>query len=384
MNRLTPMSNTHLRTVFLLIGLLLLAACTRNPETVAEVPTLASLPSATPLPTDTATPIPTPTIASTSTRSPTDTPFPTDTPLPTNTLTATNSPVPSNTVHPQSAGSSSQSPAPTPVNTTVPALSVDAQNWIADHEVSPFDDTERFTLLREADTPIRAWLSNPIPTLILRCDSGNFDIFIHVDTQVDVEYGLDDRASARIRFDSDPAQDIVMNESTTGDALFFNNPEQILQSMSTHEVLLFGFTPFNAPFTSTTFHLAGLGEVIEPLMQACRLRNMTFELPPTPSVCSQSELEQALSWATAMQPIVERLPNINSSTDMLALRDEIAAIRYPPCIATARNHLLNALQEMGLASISSTPSIIQMHLDNAMAQLTLLQTETNRILPRSN
>lgn len=88
------MSNTHLRTILLLTGLLLLVACTRNPENVADVPTLAVLSDVgtqfivvTPLPSavlvETSPPTESPTIEAPSlTPSPqlTSTPLPSDTP----------------------------------------------------------------------------------------------------------------------------------------------------------------------------------------------------------------------------------------------------------------------------------------------------------------
>ena len=67
-----------------------------------------------------------------------------------------------------------------------------------------------------------------------------------------------------------------MSESTDGEAVFFADPQATLQTMARHSELVFGFQPFNAGETATTFQLGGLGEVIQPLLDACGLPSFAY------------------------------------------------------------------------------------------------------------
>jgi len=153
----------------------------------------------------------------------------------------------------------------TPEPTSTPVIT---GKWQSDIEPSSFDDSTNVYLLLDAENRIQGWLDTFLPTLVVRCKEHEVNVYINVGTQTAVEYNSD-LSTARIRFDQDEAQTISMSGSTDGDSLFFPDPNQALQQILSHEILLFGFTPFNANPVETKFDLRGVNEVIKPLKEAC-------------------------------------------------------------------------------------------------------------------
>jgi type VI secretion system protein VasI len=86
--------------------------------------------------------------------------------------------------------------------------------------------------------------------------------------QPDVEYGMTDSATTRIRFDNEQARTVTMGISTDGEALFLGKSITV-ETLMQHDEMVFGFTPFNSSPVETTFDLRGLSEAIKPLQGAC-------------------------------------------------------------------------------------------------------------------
>lgn len=229
--------------------LLLVAACTRNPDAqVVQVPTLASLPTeaaTTEIPA-TRPPTVTPTVTLTSTS--TDTP--TSTPTPTIASTPTVSVLPTMTQRPEG----------------------DLSGWIVLTQVSPFDDSVLYGVVRDADTPANTWLGEVTPTLFFRCNKGVFDVFITIKARLENPADLTDQVHVKLRYDQEPTVDAVMNtlnqdESGAG----FLDAQATLKDMLAHKKLAFGFTPDNSPFTYTSFTLDGLEIALQPVLKACNI-----------------------------------------------------------------------------------------------------------------
>lgn len=156
--------------------------------------------------------------------------------------------------------------APSPIP---PIMS--ARGWEFSEQTSIMDDTRTVALIRDADMPVTTWLSTALPSIVLRCRAGRFEIYINANTQFDSDTELDDDVFVRVRWDNEPPETIRMGVSTDGDAAFFSDPKETLRRMARHEKLIFGFVPFNAPEAATSFTMAGLGDVIQPLVDACGL-----------------------------------------------------------------------------------------------------------------
>lgn len=142
-------------------------------------------------------------------------------------------------------------------------------NWEVAVSTDAFTDARTVILSLVADDTVLGWLGDIHLLLGIRCEGNVLDVIVATTGQIE-EVGLTDTARARIRFDSNPPSDITMGLSTTGEGMFFDNPEAILRQMLQHNTLTFGYTPFNANFDSTTFDLRGLSEAVTNFSGQCR------------------------------------------------------------------------------------------------------------------
>jgi type VI secretion system protein VasI len=185
----------------------------------------------------------------------------------------------------------SSTTAPLPQSTIAPALSPTQTNtpvpftgkWQVSTGKSEFDNSTTVALSLKAESFIEGWLTTTLPTLVLRCQEREIDVYVNIGTQSNVEYGLYEKATVRVRFDQNQAFETVTNESTTGEALFFRDPHEMIIAMLRSNEMVFGFTPFNADPAVTTFDLRGLKNVIEPLKQSCNWNGAYPTIPPLPT-----------------------------------------------------------------------------------------------------
>jgi hypothetical protein len=84
-----------------------------------------------------------------------------------------------------------------------------------------------------------------------------------------VEVGEFERHTVRLRYDDDAATSVVMAQSTDNKALFFPDPMSSIIRMWSAQMLLVGFTPFNASPVMIRFDVSGLPFAIQPLREAC-------------------------------------------------------------------------------------------------------------------
>jgi len=122
-----------------------------------------------------------------------------------------------------------------------------------------------------ANSSVNGWPNKTeTPILIVRCKEGNTEVYIAVGMSLDVEYGLHNQSTVRVRFNSGQAEQIITSHSTEGEAVFFPNAQYMISRMLQSETMVFGFTPFNAPPVETSFDVHGLNEAIKPLQEACK------------------------------------------------------------------------------------------------------------------
>ncbi|NLF01660.1 MAG: DUF4352 domain-containing protein [Anaerolineales bacterium] len=157
----------------------------------------------------------------------------------------------------------------------VSATAAPTGKWHVQYGQSPFDDSRTVVLTLRAEEEVQGWLTSDTPVLVLRCQEHEVDAYIDVGTQQDVEYGETDVSTVRVRFDHGTAQTLKMGQSTDGEALFFRNPASIIDVMTHHDQMVFGFTPFNAPPAQTYFDLRGLADAIKPLREVCGRQLLT-------------------------------------------------------------------------------------------------------------
>lgn len=169
--------------------------------------------------------------------------------------------------------------APTRTSTPKPFTG----KWQVSTKKSDFDNSTTVTLSLEAENYVEGWLTTTLPYLVLRCKEREMNVYVNVGTQSNVEYGRYDSATVRVRFDQNQAFEMIADESTDGEALFFRDPYGMIMAMLQSKEMVFGFTPFNADPAVTTFDLRGLGNVIEPLKQSCNWNGARPTIPPLPT-----------------------------------------------------------------------------------------------------
>tara|TARA_Y100000031_G_C8162415_1_gene357680 strand:- start:600 stop:1100 length:501 start_codon:yes stop_codon:yes gene_type:complete len=145
---------------------------------------------------------------------------------------------------------------------------IEKEKWKTTFTQSSFDDSQTVVVSLEAESKIKGFLESSLPKLIFRCKEGSFEIYIKVGVQQDVEQDFEN-STVRIRYDKEPAFQTKMGHSTSGDALFFKKPNEVLLEMVKHKTMVFGFTPFNASPVQTSFDLTEIRENIQPLINSC-------------------------------------------------------------------------------------------------------------------
>lgn len=133
------------------------------------------------------------------------------------------------------------------------------------------DDTQTIVAKLAAEQKIQGWLDEFLPVLIVRCKSRELDIYIHTGTQSEVEYNTD-QTTVNLRFDDLPAIAVKTNHSTDGEALFFQEVQDMFKILLMAKTMLFEFTPFNAAPAVTTFDVHGFKEAVEPMQQPCNFK----------------------------------------------------------------------------------------------------------------
>jgi type VI secretion system protein VasI len=269
-----------------------------------------------------------------------------------------------------------QTPHPAPTNTPIPTATplppgAATGEWETRFSTSSFDDSQTVVVYLEAEREISGWLDTYTPVLVLRCKEREIDAYVDVGMQIEVEYGMTDSATTRIRFDKDRAETMVMNESTDGEALFFRNPAAIIDTMTRHNEMVFGFTPFNASPVETTFDLRGLGEAIKPLRDACGRRLLTptpYVAPtgiPTPTPLPAGNPIVIDNW----QIRVERVLTAESLTSSYRDSTEKAAGRFALVFMAVTNRALSPRTFVPIGNLAIRDTAERLYTVNPMANV---------------
>lgn len=167
----------------------------------------------------------------------------------------------------KSSGVSAAAPAPA-VKTPAPPP---ASKWVRSDGNSKLDDSKTLVYSVEAVEPISAWLSNPTPNLITRCQRGRLEAYVVTGTAATVEYGGDDEHRVEIRFDDAKSIHQRWGQSTDDKALFSPAPSILLKSLTTAKRFRFGFRPFNGSPQVAEFDVHDFGKPYAALLATCRM-----------------------------------------------------------------------------------------------------------------
>ena len=142
--------------------------------------------------------------------------------------------------------------------------------WIVSTQTSKIDDSKTVILRLPAESSISGWPGKThTPSLLIRCKERQTEVYFNTGMTPMVEYGIDE-STITLRIDKAPAFKLRAGKSTDGEALFLPAAVTQLKKLMGGSTLLFEFVPFNSSPQMTTFQIAGLGEAIKPVREACK------------------------------------------------------------------------------------------------------------------
>jgi hypothetical protein len=141
--------------------------------------------------------------------------------------------------------------------------------WNVKVAVNPLDDTRTVTANLEADTESTLRLKGgQLPELVVRCKQGVIDAYAISGVRAEKEE-KEGKATVSLRYDKELAIDVVMDQSTDGEALFWPDAAAAAKKMASAERLIFVFTPAGAAPALLQFDLRGFALVHRQLLEAC-------------------------------------------------------------------------------------------------------------------
>ena len=121
----------------------------------------------------------------------------------------------------------------------------------------------------EAERPVRVWMRQATPVLVVRCLGGALDAFVVTGSPTAIEPGRTDH-TVRLVFDGSSAQVEHWGDSAEHDGLFAPDGGGFFTRLSTARRLQVGFTPHNAQAAEAVFDVSGVDALVAPLRKHCR------------------------------------------------------------------------------------------------------------------
>jgi hypothetical protein len=135
---------------------------------------------------------------------------------------------------------------------------------------SKMDDSKSAMLSLAAENPITVRSNNTtMPSLVIECVEHGLEVYIETESSAQPELGKYDEYSARIRFDKERAEKILVHESTDSKALFLSTRGDLIMRLQIAHKFIFEFTPFNSNRTAIEFDVRGLSLHIPVVKDAC-------------------------------------------------------------------------------------------------------------------
>lgn len=141
--------------------------------------------------------------------------------------------------------------------------------WKVKVTTSPIDDTRTVLASLEADTESTIRMKGgQLPELVVRCKFGAIDAYTITGARAEKEE-KEGKATVTLRYDKQTAFDVVMDQSTDGEALFWPDARGGAKQMLAAERLILVFTPEGAAPVLIQFDLRGFAVVHQQLAEAC-------------------------------------------------------------------------------------------------------------------
>ena len=143
--------------------------------------------------------------------------------------------------------------------------------WRTSLEINPIDDSRTATATLRASTGGGA-LRNA-PSLVVRCKSGQLDIYVNWDNYLGSE------AYVTFRMGKAPAQRSFWSLSTDSKATFARKPLDYLRKMNGVNQVVAQVTPYNESPVTAIFDMEGYSEASETIRNTCGIKNFQSDAP---------------------------------------------------------------------------------------------------------
>ena len=149
-----------------------------------------------------------------------------------------------------------------------------ADKWKVSEDHSPMDDSKTVVLSLDADNTIEGPLGPKQPTLMIRCQEGQTQVYIYTGMAAAVEEDFEGGPlyshTVRIRLDQASAIPEHWSESNNHEGLFFEGDAiTFTKQLAEAQTLTFEFTPFDANPAIARFDLGDLAEHLPELGASC-------------------------------------------------------------------------------------------------------------------
>ena len=156
--------------------------------------------------------------------------------------------------------------------TSLPAAD-DHEGWHVTEKKSEMDGTREVMLTLDSETEIQGFIGKTRPYIAIQCHQGKpAEVLVKVGKTIQSEYGQCGTYGVRIKFDESTPVRQRWTESTDSVALFSPAPVKLIKQMTTTEIFLFEFTPFQETATTVRFRVSGLTAKLQPVAEVCGLK----------------------------------------------------------------------------------------------------------------
>ena len=116
--------------------------------------------------------------------------------------------------------------------------------WTVDTSKSALDDSVSFYGFVDSTKPLKSKYDETIPRLVVRCRSGDYDMYVDTGHILTPYYDGDiGQVLARIRLGLNEPQTVVVEEGADSEVVFFRSPELLIGYLTTVDKVLFEITP---------------------------------------------------------------------------------------------------------------------------------------------
>lgn len=141
--------------------------------------------------------------------------------------------------------------------------------WHLTQKTNEMDGTREVLLTREAETEIQGFMGKTRPYIAIQCLQGKPEVFVNVGKTMQSDYDHYGTSGVRVKFDASGPTRQRWTESTDNVALFSPAPSKLIKELTSTDVFLFEFTPFQETPETVKFDVSGLRAQLRSVANVC-------------------------------------------------------------------------------------------------------------------